>query len=105
MAATIFYDSAGTYQSTINVEDGTAHISNRTFANAGTLTNEAFAIDQDITKAITSWGDLDALRFDFGSAVTVDYVLSIRQLQLQQILECLEVIMLPERQTMSQTLK
>lgn len=74
MAATIFYDSAGTYQSTINVEDGTAHISNRTFANAGTLTNEAFAIDQDITKAITSWGDLDALRFDFGSAVTVDYV-------------------------------
>ena len=74
MSATIYYDNANTYQATINVEDGTANISGRSFSDGTTLTNEERAIDQDLSKAITDWGDTDALRFDFGSAVTVDYV-------------------------------
>lgn len=74
MSATIYYDNANTYQATLNVEDGTANISGKSFADGTTLTNEERAIDQDLSLAITDWGDTDALRFDFGSAVTVDYV-------------------------------
>ena len=74
MSATIYYDNANTYQATINVEDGSANIGNKSFSDGTTLTNEERAIDQDLSLAITDWGDTDALRFDFGSAVTVDYV-------------------------------
>ncbi len=74
MASAFFYDNVNTYQSTINVEDGSANISGKSFSDGTTLTNEERAIDQDISKAITDWGDTDALRFDFGSAKTVDFV-------------------------------
>ena len=74
MASAFFYDNVNTYQSTINVEDGSANISDKSFSDGTTLTNEERAIDQDISKAITDWGDTDALRFDFGSAKTVDFV-------------------------------
>jgi len=74
MASAFFYDNVNTYQATINVEDGSVNISGKSFSDGTTLTNEERAIDQDITKAITDWGDTDALRFDFGSAKTVDFV-------------------------------
>ena len=87
MFATIYYDNANTYQATINVEDGTANISGRSFSDGTTLTNEERAIDQDLSKAITDWGDTDALRFDFGSAVTVDYVAIYSFAQVVQLVQ------------------
>jgi hypothetical protein len=73
MAKTFYYDSVGLLESTLN--DGTfAPITNPTFSDASTITNEERAIDQSISTAMTSFGVNDALQFNLGSAKAIDFI-------------------------------
>ena len=73
MAKTFYYDSVGLLESTLN--DGTfAPITNPTFSDASTITNEERAVDQSISTAMTSFGINDALQFNLGSAKAIDFI-------------------------------
>jgi hypothetical protein len=74
MAKTFYYDSVGLLESTIN--DGSVSLGGAgyNFSDGTTLTNEEYAIDQNITNAVTSFAQNDALSFDLGSAKAVDFV-------------------------------
>lgn len=73
MAKTFYYDSVDLLDSTLT--DGTfAPITNPTFTNATTITNEERAVDQSITTAMTSFAVNDALQFNLGSAKAVDFI-------------------------------
>lgn len=73
MAKTFYYDSVGLLESTLN--DGTfAPITNPTFSDASTITNEERAIDQSTSTAMTSFGINDALQFNLGSAKAIDFI-------------------------------
>jgi len=74
MAKTFYYDSVGLLESTIN--DGSVSLGGAgyNFSDGTTLTNEEYAIDQNITNAVTAWAQNDALSFDLGSAKAVDFL-------------------------------
>jgi hypothetical protein len=74
MAKTFYYDSVGLLESTIN--DGSVSLGGAgyNFSDGTTLTNEEYAVDQNITNAVTAWAQNDALSFDLGSAKAVDFV-------------------------------
>jgi len=76
MAHKLYFDSVNTINAIL--ADGTMAISGshdevRTYSNASTLTNESYATDNNLTTAITGWGDTDALRFNLGSAKAVNF--------------------------------
>ena len=76
MAHKLYFDNVDTIGAAI--ADGTMAISGghdevRTYSNASTLTNESYATDNNLTTAITGWGDTDALRFNLGSAKAVNF--------------------------------
>lgn len=71
MAKTFYWDSTGTVNATVSA--GTT--SGTTYTDgASSVTDEAFANDQSIANAITSFDDNDAIRFDFGSSVDATMV-------------------------------
>jgi len=76
MAHKLYFDTVDTIGATL--ADGTMAISGshdevRTYSNASTLTNESHATDNNLTTAITGWGDTDALRFNLGTAKTINF--------------------------------
>ena len=76
MAHKLYFDNVDTIGAAI--ADGTMAISGghdevRTYSNASTLTNESYATDNNLTTAITGWGDTDALRFNLGSAKAINF--------------------------------
>ena len=76
MAHKLYFDDVDTIGAAL--KDGTITISGdhdeiRTFASASTLTNYSYATDNNLTTAITGWGDTDALRFNLGSAKAVNF--------------------------------
>ena len=76
MAHRLYFDDVDTIGAAL--KDGTITISGshdeiRTFASASTLTNYSYATDNNLTTAITGWGDTDALRFNLGSAKAVNF--------------------------------
>ena len=72
MAHTIYYDSVGSVDVTIN--DGTGTTS---FTDTSTITNEEYANDESILYVVGGLGhnagNKEALLFDLGSAKTVDF--------------------------------
>ena len=73
MAKTFYYDSVGLLESTINDGSGSDSGSLYTFSDGTTLTNEEYAIDQNISNAVSGWVQHEGLQFDLGSAKAVDF--------------------------------
>ena len=69
MAQKFYYDSTNTLGSTLNDGTGTT-----TFSDSASITNEERAIDQSTSTAITDFDQSDSLRFDYGAAVTNDFI-------------------------------
>jgi hypothetical protein len=76
MAKAFYYDSVGLLESTTTDGSGTDvdGDSKFEFSASSTLTNEQFAIDQNITNAITGWGINEGLSFNLGSSKAVDFL-------------------------------
>ena len=66
----IFYYDKGTADATVS--SGTT--SGTTYTDNDAITNDTLANDQSIGAACTSFGDNDALRFDFSSSIDAEYV-------------------------------
>lgn len=68
MAATIYYDNVSSRSATLT--DGTGASS---FSSSDSLTNEERATDGDIAQTIGSYALNDALQFNLGSAIDLDF--------------------------------
>ena len=70
MAKTFYYDSEGLLEATIN--DGT--FSGASWADSASMTNEQRLVDQSIATAVSSYNFGDALKINFSSSATLDFL-------------------------------
>ncbi len=71
MAKKFYWDSTKTIDATVSA--GTTVTTTYTDA-PGAVTNEAYVNDQSVAALVTSFGNDDAIRFDFTSSVTARYI-------------------------------
>ena len=76
MAKAFYYDSVGLLESTTTDGSGSDvdGDSKFEFSASSTLTNEQFAIDQNITNAVTGWAQNEGLSFNLGTSKAVDFL-------------------------------
>ena len=74
MAHKLYFDNVDTIGAVLADGTMTESSGDYSFAAASVLTNESYATDNNLTTAITSWGDTDTLRFNLGGSTYVDFV-------------------------------
>ena len=70
MAKTLYYDSGGLLEATIN--DGT--YSGTSWSDSASMTNESRLVDQSLSSAVTDFNNSDALKITFPTSTALDFV-------------------------------